>query len=202
MSDIAKRVYDHAWRIDPIVRWLLDTDFYKLLMCQTVFQRHADVEVEFSLINRSTSVPLAELIDEADLRAQLDHIRDLRLSRGESTWLRGNTFYGKRAMFGPEFMAWLEQFRMPEYRLERRGDQYELNFRGSWAEVMMWEVPALAVLMELRGRAQAELGGRFDIRGFHDVVLLSGPVPLDILEENVEGWIAEVKARPEPVMGQ
>ena len=39
--------------IDPIVRSLLDTDFYKLLMMQTVFQRNADVEVEFSLINRS-----------------------------------------------------------------------------------------------------------------------------------------------------
>ena len=135
------------------MRSLLDTDFYKLLMLQTVFRRHADVEVEFSLINRSAHVPLARLVDEGELRAQLDHIRGLRLARGESTWLRGNTFYGKRWMFGPDFMAWIEGFRMPDYALERRGDQYELTFRGSWPEVMMWEIPALAVLMELRSRA-------------------------------------------------
>ena len=164
MTDIATRVWDHAWRIDPIVRSLLDTDFYKLLMLQTVFRRHADVEVTFSLINRTASVPLAELIDEADLRAQLDHIRGLRLTRGESTWLRGNTFYGKRAMFSSDFMAWLEAFRMPDYRLERRGGQYELTFKGSWPEVMMWEIPALAVLMELRSRAVLRGMGYFELQ--------------------------------------
>jgi nicotinate phosphoribosyltransferase len=164
MVDIANRVHDHGWRIDPIVRSVLDTDFYKLLMLQTVFRRHADVEVEFSLINRSTTVPLAELVDEGELRAQLDYIRTLRLSRGESTWLRGNTFYGKRQMFGPEFMEWLEAFRMPEYQLERRGDQYELTFRGSWPEVMMWEIPALAVLMELRSRAVLSGMGKFELQ--------------------------------------
>ncbi len=164
MTEIAKRVYDHAWRIDPIVRSLLDTDFYKLMMLQTVFQRHADVRVEFSLINRSSTVPLARLIDEGDLRAQLDHIRTLRLSRGEGTWLRGNTFYGKRSMFSPDFMSWFENFRMPDYRLERRGDQYELTFEGSWPEVMMWEIPALAVLMELRGRAVLNGMGYFELQ--------------------------------------
>lgn len=164
MTDIAKRVYDHAWRIDPIVRSLLDTDFYKLLMLQTVFQRHADVTVEFSLINRTKTIPVAEMIEEEALRAQLDHIRGLRLSRGESTWLRGNTFYGKRQMFSPEFMSWLEEFRMPDYALERRGDQYELTFRGSWPEVMMWEIPALAVLMELRSRAVLKGMGKFELQ--------------------------------------
>jgi nicotinate phosphoribosyltransferase len=164
VPDIAKRVYDHAWRIDPIVRSMIDTDFYKLLMLQTVFQRHADVEVEFSLINRSSAVPLARLIEEEDLRAQLDHIRGLRLSRGESTWLRGNTFYGKRQMFSPEFMAWLEAFRLPPYELRRRGAQYELTFRGSWPEVMMWEIPALAVLMELRSRAVLKGMGYFELQ--------------------------------------
>jgi nicotinate phosphoribosyltransferase len=162
--DIAKRVYDHAWRIDPVVRSILDTDFYKLLMAQTVFRRHADVEVEFSLINRSRHVPLARLIDENELRAQLDHIRTLRLTRGESTWLRGNTFYGKRQMFTPEFMAWLEAFRLPEYNLERRDDQYVLTFRGPWAEAMMWEIPALAVLMEMRSRAVLNGMGYFELQ--------------------------------------
>jgi nicotinate phosphoribosyltransferase len=164
MTDIAKRVYDHAWRIDPIIRSVLDTDFYKLLMLQTVYRRHADVEVTFSLINRSKDVPLAALIDEADLRAQLDHARSLRLTRGESTWLRGNTFYGKRQMFSPDFMAWLEGFRLPPYELERKGDQYELTFRGSWPEVMMWEIPALAVLMELRSRAVLNGMGKFELQ--------------------------------------
>ena len=45
-------------------------------------------------------------------------------------------------------------------------------------------------IMELRDRARAELGDRFDIRSFHEAILASGPVPLDILEENVAAWIA------------
>lgn len=164
MTDIASRVHDHTWRIDPIVRSMLDTDFYKLLMLQTVYRRHSDVTVKFSLINRSKHVPLARLIDEEELRRQLDHIRGLRLRRGESTWLRGNTFYGKRWMFGPDFMAWLDEFQMPEYQLDRKGDQYELTFEGSWPAAMMWEIPALAVLMELRSRAVLATMRKFELR--------------------------------------
>ncbi|QZD91554.1 DUF885 domain-containing protein [Qipengyuania xiapuensis] len=49
-------------------------------------------------------------------------------------------------------------------------------------------------IMELRERARVELGNRFDIRAFHDTILTSGPVPLSIMEENVETWIAAEKA--------
>jgi nicotinate phosphoribosyltransferase len=164
MVDIATRVYNHKWKIDPIVRSLIDTDFYKLLMCQSVFRNKPDTQVTFSLINRSTHIPLAKLIDEGELREQLDHIRSLSLSRGESTWLRGNTFYGKRQMFRPDFMEWFEGMRLPPYHLERKGDQYELTFEGKWHEVMLWEIPALAVLMELRSRAALDPMGKFELQ--------------------------------------
>ncbi len=162
--EIATRVWNHRWKIDPIVRSLIDTDFYKLLMCQSVFHNRRDTQVTFSLINRSSNVPLAKLIDEGELREQLDHIRSLSLSRGESTWLRGNTFYGKRQMFRSDFMEWFETLRLPPYFLERVGDQYELTFEGSWPEVMLWEIPALAVLMELRGRAVLNHMGKFELQ--------------------------------------
>jgi nicotinate phosphoribosyltransferase len=164
MVDIATRVYNHKWKIDPIVRSLIDTDFYKLLMCQSVFRNKPDTQVTFSLINRTTRIPLADLIDEGELREQLDHIRSLSLTRGESTWMRGNMFYGKRQMFTPEFMDWFEKLRLPAYHLEKRDGQYELTFEGNWPEVMLWEIPALAVLMELRGRAVLQHMGKFELQ--------------------------------------
>jgi nicotinate phosphoribosyltransferase len=164
MVDIATRVWDHKWKIDPIVRSLIDTDFYKLLMCQSIFRNKPDTTVVFSLINRSTKVRLADLIDEGELREQLDHVRSLSLSRGESTWLRGNTFYGKRQMFRPDFMEWFEGLRLPPYHLEKRDGQFELTFEGAWPDVMLWEIPALAVLMELRSRAAMKALGKFELQ--------------------------------------
>ena len=164
MTEIATRVHNHKWKIDPIVRSLIDTDFYKLLMCQSVFRNHPDTRVTFSLINRTKSIRLAELIDEGELREQLDHVRSLSLSRGESTFLRGNTFYGKRQMFRPDFMEWFENLRLPPYHLEVRDGQYELTFEGPWPEAMLWEIPALAILMELRSRAVLHELGRFELQ--------------------------------------
>ena len=51
MVDIATRVFNQNWKIDPIVRSLLDTDFYKLLMNQFIFRNTQRVEVKFKLIN-------------------------------------------------------------------------------------------------------------------------------------------------------
>ncbi len=164
MVDIATRVWDHKWKIDPIVRSLIDTDFYKLLMCQSIFRNKPDTNVVFSLINRSTRIRLADLIDEGELREQLDHVRTISLARGESTWLRGNTFYGKRQMFRPDFMEWFEGLRLPAYHLEKRDGQFELTFEGRWPEVMLWEIPALAVLMELRSRAVLNDMGKFELQ--------------------------------------
>lgn len=164
MVDIATRVYNHTWKIDPIVRSVLDTDFYKLLMAQTIFRRHRDVEVTFGIRNRTRRVRLADIIDPGELREQLDHVRSLKLSRGESTFLRGNTFYGKRQMFSPDFIAWLETFRFPDYELTQVDGQYELTFHGPWIETTMWEIPCLAILNELRSRGVTKSMGKFELQ--------------------------------------
>src|SRR5262244_3720077 len=80
VTDIATRTYNHGWRLDPIVRSLLDTDFYKLLMVQMIREFYPNQRVTFSVINRSKHVRLAEVIDESELRAQLDHARVHQLS--------------------------------------------------------------------------------------------------------------------------
>nr|WP_294813580.1 nicotinate phosphoribosyltransferase [uncultured Sphingomonas sp.] len=152
-TDIATRTYNHSWRLDPIVRSLLDTDFYKLLMLQLIWKLHRETRATFALINRTRSVRLAEVIDEGELRAQLDHARTLRLGKKELIWLAGNSFYGNARMFEPEFLAWLKDFQLPDYELRVLDGQFELHFAGPWTHTTMWEIPALSIINELRARA-------------------------------------------------
>lgn len=50
-------------------------------------------------------------------------------------------------------------------------------------------------ILELRKRAEAQLGNKFDIRGFHDTILGRGQMPLDLLDQRVNRWIAQQKGR-------
>ncbi len=162
-TDIATRVYNHTFRIDPAIRTLLDTDFYKLLMLQMIWKMHPERRVTFQLINRTTTVRLADIVDERELVDQLDHARTLRFAKNELIWLAGNTFYGTRHIFEPAFMEWLAGFSLPDYELTQRDGQYELTFSGLWAETTMWEIPALAIINELRARAAMRSMSRFDL---------------------------------------
>src|ERR1700741_5355739 len=91
---IPTRDYNHAFRIDPAVRTLLDTDFYKLLMLQMIWKMHPKRQVTFQPMTRAASFRLPDIVDESELIDQLDHARALRLAKNELIWLAGNTFYG------------------------------------------------------------------------------------------------------------
>lgn len=60
-------------------------------------------------------------------------------------------------------------------------------------QALAYKVGALTI-QRLRGKAQSALGPKFDIRGFHEQVLMSGALPMDVLEAKIDRWIAARKA--------
>jgi nicotinate phosphoribosyltransferase len=153
--NLARRAHDHNWELDPITRSLLDTDFYKLLMLQFIWKHFPRTRATFTLMNRSHDVRLGEVVDVHELREQLESTRKLRMHKSEMIWLAGNTFYGKRGIFEPAFLHWLEHdFRLSDFELAvKRDGQISLQFEGLWTETTMWEIYALSAIDELKTRA-------------------------------------------------
>jgi nicotinate phosphoribosyltransferase len=164
MINFARRADDHNWNLDPITRSLLDTDFYKLLMLQLIWQRFPKTHASFSLLNRTRSVRLGEIVDVELLREQLEATKKLRFRKSELIWLAGNTFYGRKDIFDPAFLEWLENgFRLSEYELAVKDGQLELRFDGLWTETTLWEIYALAAIDELRTRACLKRLSEFEL---------------------------------------
>jgi len=162
--NFAERAHNHNWELDPVIRSLLDTDFYKLLMLQFIWKHYPKTRVSFALFNRISSVRLADMFATREIAEQLEHIRKLRFRKSELVWLAGNTFYGRRGIFEPAFLEWLEQdFKLSDYALSVKDGQFHLSFDGYWAETTMWELYALSIFDELRTRATMKKLSEFDL---------------------------------------
>ncbi len=161
-TDLARRVYNHAWKLDPIIRSLLDTDFYKLLMQQMIWQQYDDVKVEFSLINRTKTVGLPMSSMKASCASSW--IMPARCASQEGDDLAGGKHVlWPQADFLAGFPAMADRLPPAGIPAEKRDGQYELTFSGPWRETTMWEIPALAIINELRSRAALKGFGRFEL---------------------------------------
>ncbi|MBA7857584.1 nicotinate phosphoribosyltransferase [Enterobacter sp. RHBSTW-00901] len=136
----------------PVLHTLLDTDAYKLHMQQAVFHHyyHVHVAAEF----RCRGDDLLGIYADS-IREQVDAMQHLTLQDDEYQWLSGLPF------FKADYLNWLRDFRYKPEQVVVTNDNGKLNIRleGPWREVIMWEVPLLAVISELAHRYRSpEMG--------------------------------------------
>lgn len=129
----------------PVLHTLLDTDAYKLHMQQAVFHHYHDVQVAAEFRCRGDDL-LGIYADS--IREQVDAMRHLALQDDEYHWLSGLPF------FHADYLNWLREFRYNPDQVTVTNDNGKLDIRleGPWREVIMWEVPLLAVISELAHR--------------------------------------------------
>lgn len=149
--------------MEPIMKSLLDVDFYKFTMGLLVFLKYRYVKVRYALTNRTRRVPLAAdgFVSEAELRRELDHARTLKFGKSELHYLRGTNEYQER-MFPEAYLEFLSELKLPEYRLASENGQFVLEFEGNWAEAIYWETIALSILNELYCRSVIRPLSRFE----------------------------------------
>ncbi|WP_034913853.1 nicotinate phosphoribosyltransferase [Erwinia sp. 9145] len=127
---------------NPILTTLLDTDAYKLHMQQAVFHRYQNISVVAEFRCRGDDL-LGVYADE--IVQQIEMMRALRLTDEEATYLAGLPF------FKDDYLSWLRQFRYDPSQVRVRNHKGKLDIRisGPWLEVIMWEVPLLALISEV-----------------------------------------------------
>ena len=130
----------------------MDIDFYKFTMGQVIFHNYKDVPVKFAFKNRTKDVKLGEVIDENELRRELDHMRKLRFEKSDLHYLRGTNEYSER-MFKEDYLQFLGNLQLPPYELEVKDSDIKLEFPGKWSEVTYWETMALSAVNELYYRS-------------------------------------------------
>lgn len=126
----------------PILHSLLDTDAYKLHMQQAVFHHYYDVDVAAEF--RCRGDDLLGIYADA-IREQVESMQDLALTNDEYHWLASLPF------FKDDYLSWLRTFRYDarQVLISNNNGKLDIRLRGPWREVIMWEVPLLAVISEV-----------------------------------------------------
>ena len=132
---------------DRIVQNLLDTDFYKLTMMQAVLHNYPNVEVEWEFRCRN-SEDLRPYLNE--IRHQIERLCELSMTQDQLGFLERITF------MKPDFIRFLGLFRFNMRYVHTGIENGELviRLRGPWLHVILFEVPLLAIVSEVRNRSR------------------------------------------------
>ncbi|MGV3344858.1 nicotinate phosphoribosyltransferase [Enterobacteriaceae bacterium LUAb1] len=126
----------------PILTTLLDTDAYKLHMQQAVFHHYSDISVSAEFYCRGDILPgfYADEITE-----QINAMAHLTLKEDEYRYLADLPF------FKEDYLRWLQTFRYNPQQVQVRNHRGKLAIliEGPWCEVILWEVPLLALISEV-----------------------------------------------------
>ncbi|MDH4581891.1 nicotinate phosphoribosyltransferase [Pseudomonas sp. BN415] len=128
-----------------IVQNLLDTDFYKLTMMQAVLHNYpnAEVEWEFRCRNDEDLTPYL-----AEIRYQIEQLADISITPDQLNFLERIPF------IKPDFTRFLSLFRfnLRYLQLGIEDGQLCVRLRGPWLHVILFEIPLLAIISEVRNR--------------------------------------------------
>jgi len=130
---------------ERIVQNLLDTDFYKLTMMQAVLHNYPNAEVEWEFRCRNTEDLTPYL---AEIRYQIERLSELSLTVDQLAFLERIPF------IKPDFIRFLSLFRfnMRYVHTSIEDGQLNIRLRGPWLHVILFEVPLLAIISEVRNR--------------------------------------------------
>jgi nicotinate phosphoribosyltransferase len=130
---------------DRAVQNLLDTDFYKLSMMQAVLHNHPNTEVEWEFMCR-TDEDLSPYL--AEIRYQIERLAELQMSPDQLSFLERIPF------IKPDFIRFLSLFRFNLRYVHTAivDGQLSIRLRGPWLHVILFEIPLLSIVSEVRNR--------------------------------------------------
>ncbi len=130
-----------------IIDSLLDTDFYKFTMMQTVLHQFPGAMVEYKFQCRNPNIDLRPYANE--IKQAIQDLAALSCTKEELDYLRTIRF------FKSDFVEFLRIFRFnPEFVTINTQDKFELSIKGPWLHTILFEIPILALINEIYYRHQ------------------------------------------------
>ena len=138
----------------PIIRSILETDVYKILMLFYIYEYYPYLQVKWAFKNRKTVIKLAQYIDVAQLREELQAVAALRFTVTDIAYLR------RWGMFPESFLKELLYLILSMPHVEIVNGELVIESSGTWMETTLWEIYILAIIAELYGRGRAAASRR------------------------------------------